>query len=91
MTDLKQEDFSTLTNKVETDNDLKTFIVDHVGNKLNPEDDEVNLEMVVGVMADEFPELLLCIAEENWVRGYQQALIDVDHGKKFIDEKVHKD
>tara|TARA_B100000287_G_scaffold412316_1_gene442640 strand:+ start:299 stop:577 length:279 start_codon:yes stop_codon:yes gene_type:complete len=85
-----QEELSTLNEKVDTNNDLKTFIVDHVGTKLSPENDEVNLEMVIEVMAEEFPELVLCVAEENWVRGYQQALIDVDSGKKFVNEKLHK-
>jgi len=41
-------------------------------------------------MADEFPELMLCVAEENWVRGYQQALVDVDSGRKYMNENVHK-
>jgi hypothetical protein len=31
-------------------------------------------------MADEFPEFLLAIAEENFIRGYEQALYDVDYG-----------
>ena len=28
-------------------------------------------------MAEEFPEFLMPIAEENFIRGYQQAMIDV--------------
>jgi hypothetical protein len=31
-------------------------------------------------MAQEFPDFLLVVAEENFVRGYQQALYDVDYG-----------
>jgi hypothetical protein len=33
--------------------------------------------MVIGTLAEEFPELLLLIAEENFVRGYQQAALDI--------------
>ncbi len=87
---MNQEDLSVLNEKVEKNNDLKTFVVEHVGTKLNPEDEQVTLEMVVEVMADEFPELMLCVAEENWVRGYQQALVDVDSGRKYMNENVHK-
>ena len=32
-------------------------------------------------MAQEFPEFLMAIAEENWVRGYHQALEDVNTGR----------
>ena len=34
--------------------------------------------MIIEVMAKEFPEFLLVVAEENFIRGYQQALADVD-------------
>jgi len=76
----------TLKEVVKVDSDLKELIVDYVGNKLQPENDEVTLEMVVGVMASEFKDLIFAIAEENWVRGYQQALVDVDEG-----EQLYKD
>ena len=32
------------------------------------------------------PEFVLALAEENWVRGYHQALNDVDAGQKIIEE-----
>jgi len=38
-------------------------------------------------VAREFPEFLLAIAEENWVRGYQQAIEDVDTGMKLSKEE----
>ena len=59
------------------DSEIKTWLVTYVGDKLAPEDGNVNVEMVVEVMAAEFPELLLAIAEENFVRGYQQAAEDI--------------
>ena len=60
------------------DSDLKEIFVQYIGNKLQPETDEVTVEMAVQVLADEFPEFLLAIAEENFLRGYQQAVTDMD-------------
>ena len=59
-------------------NEMKKWLVNYVGEKLNPENDEVNVEMIIQVMAEEFPEFLMPLAEENFIRGYRQALADVD-------------
>jgi|6_EtaG_2_1085325.scaffolds.fasta_scaffold236742_1 hypothetical protein len=81
------EQLSTLNNVVDdSDSELKTYIVNYVGNKLQPENEEVTVKMVVETLATEFPEFILALAEENWVRGYEQALVDVDEGKKLIEE-----
>ena len=61
---------------VAKDNEMKKWLVNYVGEKLQPENDEVNVEMIIEVMAKEFPEFLLVIAEENFIRGYQQGLFD---------------
>lgn len=66
----------TLLEIVDPENDLKNWLVEYVGQKLNPEDDNVNVEMIIEVFASEFPELLLAIAEENYFRGYAQGLED---------------
>tara|TARA_A100001015_G_C14505782_1_gene524719 strand:- start:215 stop:490 length:276 start_codon:yes stop_codon:yes gene_type:complete len=84
------KELSTLGNKVNPNNELKEMIVNYAGNKLNPLNEEVTLEMVIDVLSDEFPELLLCISEENWVRGYHQALTDVEDGEKFLREENEK-
>ena len=63
---------------VEPVNPMKAWLVDYVGDKLQPEDDEVNVEMIIKVMADEFPEFLMPVAEENFIRGYRQAIADMD-------------
>jgi len=34
--------------------------------------------MIVSVIAEEFPEFVYLLAEENFLRGYQQALEDVE-------------
>ena len=60
-----------LLKTVEKSNELKEWLVDYVGNKCSPDDDEVNVEMIIKVMAEEFPEFLLVLAEENFIRGYQ--------------------
>ena len=57
---------------------LKDIIIDFVGNKPNPDNDEVTIGHVTEVFTDEFPEFLLVMAEENWINGYTQALSDMD-------------
>lgn len=67
---------------IDPNNELKRLVVNYVGEKVDPENDEVNVDMVIDVMASEFPEVLLAVAEENFIRGYQQALADVDAMEK---------
>ena len=66
-----------LLKPVNPENEMKTWLVNYVGDKLNPDNDEVNVEMIIQVMAEEFPEFLMPIAEENFIRGYRQAMSDV--------------
>ena len=73
-----QNDNPDLFQPVQPVNDMKKWLVNYVGEKLNPENDEVNVEMIIQVMAEEFPEFLMPIAEENFIRGYRQAINDVD-------------
>ena len=80
----------TLTEEVEPDNELKTWLVDYVGDKSKPEDGQVTVENIVEVIANEFPEFLMVVAEENWIRGYHQALIDVEEGKKMYEREAAK-
>lgn len=70
----------TLNQQVQAINPMKEWLVNYVGTKVTPEDGGVTVNMIVNAMADEFPEFLLAIAEENFIRGYQQALYDVDYG-----------
>ena len=80
-----------LTETVESDNELKTWLVNYVGDNCEPENGEVTVENVVEVIAQEFPEFLMVVAEENWIRGYHQALIDVDEGKKLYDQEQEQE
>jgi len=75
---------------VEPNTEVKNWLVEYVGEKLQPENNEVTLEMVIEVIAKEFPEFLLPIAEENFIRGYQQALDDVDEGRRLYEEAMKK-
>ena len=61
----------SLDQLVEPNNDLKNMLVEYVGEKLEPEDQNITTEMIVDVMADEFPDFLLVIAEENFLSGYE--------------------
>ena len=67
-----------LLKPVTAENEMKKWLVNYVGEKLNPKNDEVNVEMIIQVMASEFPEFILSIAEENFIRGYQQGLADAE-------------
>ena len=71
------EENPDLEKVVEQDTGLKNMVVNYIGNRLAADDDAVTVEMAVQVFAAEFPEFLMAIAEENFVRGYQQALDDL--------------
>ena len=67
-----------LLKPLEPDSEMKEWLISYVGEKEQPENDEVNTEMILKVMAKEFPEFLLPLAEENFIRGYQQAMVDLE-------------
>jgi hypothetical protein len=73
-----------LNEEVTTETEMKEWMVNYVGSKHTPENNSVTVEMIVETMAEEFPEFLMAIAEENWVRGYHQALQDVDIGENEV-------
>lgn len=77
---------------VSKDTMLKEMFVDYVGNKLlsdEPEGEhEVTVEMIISVLAEEFPEFILAMAEENWIRGYQKGLDDATRLHSASDESV---
>ena len=85
------EKTTLLEEVVDQENEMKSWLVNYVGEKHNPDSGEVTVEMIVETMATEFPEFLMAVAEENWVRGYHQALNDVDAGQKIIEEEALTD
>jgi hypothetical protein len=82
-----EEENTILKKKVEKENELKELIVNHVGENYDPENGEVTVEMIVEVFARDFPEFLFVIAQENFLRGYQQAFIDIEAHEKMKDEE----
>tara|TARA_R110002012_G_scaffold314514_1_gene527339 strand:+ start:479 stop:772 length:294 start_codon:yes stop_codon:yes gene_type:complete len=58
------------------DSELKNYLVEYVGTKMDHE--EVTVNMIAEILAVEFPEFMYAIAEENYLRGYQVGLDDAD-------------
>ena len=56
------------------ESELKNYLVEYVGTKLDNED--VTVHMISEVLAAEFPEFVFAFAEENFLRGYQLGLDD---------------
>ena len=82
----------TLKEEVKSNTPVKKWLVNYVGTeflaemeKINSEatddklewDGSVTVEMIIETMSSEFPEFLMAVAEENFVRGYSQAMADV--------------
>ena len=65
--------------------------MNYVGDKTDPESENVTVDNIIEVMAQDFPEFLMAVAEENWIRGYHQAVVDVDEGQKGYEEELQKD
>ena len=68
------------------DSDLKKYLVEYVGRKMDQE--EVTVNMIAEILAVEFPDFIYAMAEENYLRGYQVGLDDADrlfkeHASKF--------
>lgn len=75
MSDKKFEN-NILQKVISIDGELKTKIINYVGKKNNPSNGDVTLEMIISCLAEEFPEVLLNIAEENFLRGYEVGIND---------------
>jgi len=85
--EISEEESPLLDKELEINSDLKNIIVGYVGQKLDPENDKITVAMIIEVFANEFPEFVLALAEENFIRGYHQALHDVDEGIKISQEQ----
>ena len=78
ITKIDEWDNPDLRETVEDDNELKAWLVGYVGSKHNPEDGNVTVEMIVETLAEDFPEFTMAVAGENFLRGYHQALCDLE-------------
>jgi hypothetical protein len=56
---------------------LKHALVDFAGEKFKPQNGEVTVDMIIQALGEDFPELIWALAEENFFRGYEQAIRDV--------------
>jgi len=68
---------------VSPDSKLKTHLVEYVGTIFEKE--EVTVNMIAETLAYEFPEFMVAIAEENFLRGYQ---LGIDDGVKLNTDKI---
>ena len=59
---------------VNPNSELKSYLVEYVGTKLNNK--EVTVNMIAEVLATDFPEFAFAYAEENFLRGYKLGLDD---------------
>jgi len=89
---------SEIFKNVTPDSPMKVWLIDYVGEKFQQEmvrfkadtgkdyewDGSVTVEMVVDLMAKEFPEFVLALAEENFIRGYRQAFSDLEAGQEMV-------
>ena len=67
---------------VEGDSELKKYLVEYAGKKLDNE--EVTVNMIAEVLALDFPEFAFAYAEENFLRGYQLGLDDAECLKREL-------
>jgi hypothetical protein len=81
--------------------ELKTWLVEKAGESYEKErkkaeveigqevewNGDVTVEIIVEYMASQFPELVLAIAEENFIRGYRQGLLDVEASERNSNEQ----
>ena len=76
ITEQQAEDNGSKHVFVKRESKLKELIVEYVGEVLHPQEPQVTVEDVVKIFADEFPEFLSVVAEENFISGYRQAFQD---------------
>jgi hypothetical protein len=90
-TEQGQDASPILKEVIHKDSPLKDMILSYIGEMYEPENDEVTVEMIVDVMAAEFPEFVLALAEENFFRGYEQALNDLGQMQLAKDTELSED
>ncbi len=81
--------------------ELKTWLVEKAGESYEKErkkaeaeigqevewNGDVTVEIITEYMASQFPELVLAIAEENFIRGYRQGLLDIEASERNKNEQ----
>ena len=72
------EEKNSLEENITGQTGLQQLVVNYIGNRLDAPQ-QITVDMAVQVFAAEFPEFLMAVAEENFLRGYEQALVDVEN------------
>ena len=65
------------------DSELRKMIMEYVLSRYTYEDELVTEEMILEVLIEEIPDIIFILSEENFFRGYEQALIDL----KSVEDK----
>ena len=76
-----------------SDSELKKILVEYMKPRMKNSETKVTVKNVIENFSKEFPELLLALAEENWINGYTQALQDlefVEKEKKNVNKRIPK-
>ena len=91
----------TLKEEVNKDTPIKEWLVNYVGTeflsemeRINSEDPDsdlgwdgsVTVEMIIEMISKEFPEFLMAVAEENFIRGYTQSMADLYGPENNVEE-----
>jgi hypothetical protein len=84
---MNKETVEVLEKTVESENEMREWLVNYVGDRHQPDDGNVTVAMIVEQMAEDFPEFVLAVAEENWVRGYQQGISDTHQGMEMSEQE----
>ena len=104
VTETEVESSPILKEKVKPNTPLKEWLVDYSGKKYQAEcakfkaetgkkfewDGEVTVEIIIETLAHEFPEFVMALAEENFIRGYRQAFIDMEAGMEMANAEQEK-
>ena len=100
----EQNESPVLKLKVDKDTPLKEWLVEYCGRKYTAEvakfkvetgkdfdwDNNVTVEIIIETMINEFPEFVMALAEENFIRGYRQAFTDMEAGMEMANAEQEK-
>lgn len=67
---------------------IKSLLIDYTREKIKKKD--INVEDILLILAEEFPELIIANAEQNYLNGYKQALDDKEAVEKSMRGKKKK-
>lgn len=85
---MEQDSKDKLDEQVTPDNPLKEMFLDYVGTKMGVEDGgAITIDMCVRTLAEEFPEFLEPVCEQNYMLGYYHCQEDF---KAWLDSQAEE-